>query len=68
MMDGYLIGKIQKKISISFIIATFQKKLDSDYIGWYKDLDNNLYLKEENLADQLIETHREDLLLMLEVE
>ena len=34
----------------------------------YKTLDNNLYLKTEELAKQLIETHSDDLKLMLEVE
>ena len=34
----------------------------------YKELDNNLYLKTRELAEQLIETHSDDLKLMLEVE
>ena len=34
----------------------------------FKALDNNLYLKTRKLANQLIETHSDDLKLMLEVE
>ena len=43
-------------------------KLDCSYIYKAKALDNNLYLKTEELAKQLIETHSDDLKLMLEVE
>lgn len=43
-------------------------KLAVDYVIGFKTADNNLYLKSRVLAEQLIETHEQDLKIMLEVE
>ena len=43
-------------------------ELTTNYNRGFKYMDNNLYLKTRELAEQLIETHSDDLKLMLEVE
>ena len=43
-------------------------KIVVEYTVYTKALDNNLYLKSRALAEQLIETHEQDLKRMLEVE
>ncbi|HKM30206.1 MAG TPA: hypothetical protein VJZ51_05580 [Bacilli bacterium] len=50
---------------IGYLHSTSKLSIDFQY---HKALDNNLYLKTRELAEQLIETHSDDLKLMLEVE
>ena len=56
----------ERKYYIDF--SYYRNKLVYNHCVKSKHLDNNLYLKTEELAKQLIETHSEDLKLMLEVE
>ena len=56
----------ESKYYIDF--SYYRNKLVYDCYVKSKHLDNNLYLKTDYVANQLIETHSDDLKLMLEVE
>ena len=61
---------IEKYLIAYYHIAYYHEtsKLTVSSAFNFKTLDNNLYLKTRELAEQLIETHSDDLKLMLEVE
>ena len=59
---------IEQKYYIETFFDDGVWKLGVESATYYKALDNNLYLKSEELAKQLIEAHEQDLKRMLEVE
>ena len=59
---------IEQKYYIETFFDDGVWKLGVESATYYKALDNNLYLKSEELAEKLIATHEQDLKRMLEVE